>query len=117
MKENKLNLDVKFIDYVKLTLSLFLNAANNLCKFNKKQLVWDKTLSKISEDEAIKVCKLDKGNGVCIINASDYYQKLDVIVDDKFMFRKVLFVLTTKNISTCTKSLLSERCKQFKVLR
>ena len=62
-------------------------------------------MRKISEDEAIKVCKLDKGNGVCIINASDYYQKLDVIVDDKLMFRKVLFVLTTKKISTCTKSL------------
>ena len=48
-----------------------------------------KTLSDLRSDESIKVCSFDKGNGVVILNSSDYYKKLDAIISDKSKFEVI----------------------------
>ena len=45
-----------------------------------------RTLKKLAKDNSIKVCKFDKGVGVCIMNSDDYYTKLDTIVSDDTKF-------------------------------
>ena len=47
------------------------------------------------------MCRLDKGNGVCIINTKDYVQKLDSIVYDKSKFEEVNYDPYKKCLSNC----------------
>ena len=99
-KETDILPGVKFRDDVKMATTLFFNSANNLCR-SRKHRVQHNILRKLSDDKTIKLCRLDKGNGVCIMDTSDYYKKLDIIVDDKSKFKEVPFDLTTGKISTC----------------
>ena len=47
------------------------------------------TLKKMSQDSSIKVCKLDKGNGLAIFDSTDYDAKLHKILQDKSKFVEV----------------------------
>jgi len=44
-------------------------------------------LKKLSKDDSIIVCKPDKGNGVVILNKSDYNDKMLHILNDKSKFQ------------------------------
>ena len=47
------------------------------------------TLKKMSQDSSIKVCKFDKGNGLAILDSTDYDAKLHKIIQDKSKFVEV----------------------------
>ena len=66
----------------------FTNAARNICdsKRNKRKHF---VLKRLAADKSIRVCKFDKGTGICILNTSDYINKLDCIVNDTSKFQKV----------------------------
>ena len=63
----------------------------------KKHIALHRTLARLARDETIHVCALDKGTGVCILIADDYYKKLDSIVDDTFKFEKMKIYQEVKN--------------------
>ena len=60
-----------------------------------------KTLSNLSKNSLIKVCKMDKGNGVVIIDKLDYFNKLDKIILDKTRFEEINYNLNTKSTNNC----------------
>ena len=66
----------------------FYNESKTLFK-SKKHRAFHNTLRKLSRDDSIKVCSMDKGNGVVILNSDDYFSKLDVIVNDTSKFKKL----------------------------
>ena len=47
------------------------------------------TLSSLSHNPKIKMCKFDKGKGVAVLNSEDYFAKLDVIVKDTSKFVEI----------------------------
>ena len=51
--------------------------------------MYHRTLQNLSRDKSIKVCSFDKGNGLVILNSSDYYEKLDAIVNDATKFTTI----------------------------
>ena len=95
--------DLKFRDDVKLATGMFFNAAKNLCK-SRQNIRLHKTLHKLSKDGKIKVCRLDKGNGVCLMNSDDYFTKLDSIVSDETKFQEVKYDLTKETLSNCAQA-------------
>ena len=44
------------------------------------------TLRNLSKDKSIIICKPDKGQGVVILNRSDYITKMNTILDDPTKF-------------------------------
>ena len=45
-----------------------------------------RTLRSLRKNNAIKICKFDKGNGTIVLNSSEYFEKLDEIINtDKFI--------------------------------
>ena len=75
-------------DEVRHSTHSFLKSANNVCetRINRK---FHETLKSLKKDPTIKVCSFDKGNGTVIVNASEYFDKLDKIVFDKSKFQEV----------------------------
>ncbi len=59
-----------------------------MCQQKVNQRTHD-VLRDLANDESIKICKYDKGNGVVILNTTDYFKKLDEIVLDKEKFSEV----------------------------
>ena len=59
--------------------------ATNLCNsFSNKQI--HKTLRRLRSNSGIRICKYDKGRGTVILNADDYFKKLDsIILTNKFV--------------------------------
>ena len=78
----------------------FINDAQNKCESRQNQLM-HKTLSNLSKNSLIKVCKMDKGNGVVIIDKLDYFNKLDKIILDKTRFEEINYNLNTKSTNNC----------------
>ena len=62
--------------------------AEHQCASKRNQFL-HRTLQSLSNNTDIKVCKLDKGRGVAILNSDDYYAKLDNILADKSKFIKI----------------------------
>ena len=46
-------------------------------------------MKSLKDDNSIKICSFDKGNGIVIVNSNEYYAKLDEIVYDKSKFEEV----------------------------
>ena len=67
------------IEAIKHSTLKFLNAAKQLCR-KKTNVELHKILLDLKNDNSIKLCKFDKGNGVLIINDYDYYAKLDDLI-------------------------------------
>ena len=66
----------------------FINYGKDFCgKYQNKET--HKTLNRLKRDDSIRVCKFDKGNGVVILDAVDYYEKLDQIVFDDTKFKEI----------------------------
>ena len=91
---SKVQTDSSFRDDVKIITSSFLNKAKQVCLSRINQFL-HKTLSRLRNDKRIKICTLDKGNGMCILNTDDYYQKLDTIVLNEDKFKKLPVDLNT----------------------
>ena len=81
-----LNLDFK--EKLKSILKSYVSQANSICS-NKQNQSFHKTLQALSMNKEIKVCKYDKGNGVVVLNCTDYFDKLDTIILDKDKFEEI----------------------------
>ncbi len=79
----------------------FVHEAESLCK-SKKNRNLHRTLRQLSKNDAVKVCKMDKGVGVVILNNSDYYDKLDCIINDSSRFTMLNYNINTESIKDCT---------------
>ena len=87
-KNPNIHIDDQFQDQTKFYLKRFLTESNRLCSTNQNQSLHS-TLRKLRQNENIKICQYDKGNGVVVLNSEDYYSKLDHIIDDPTKFIKV----------------------------
>ena len=95
--------DLKFRDDVKLAIGIFSNAARNLCR-SRSNVRLHKTLNRLSKDDKIRICRLDKGNGVCLMNSIDYFKKLNKIVLDDTKFQEVQFDFTKESLANCARA-------------
>ena len=75
-------------DKIKHATMSFLNSAKNVCG-NKVNQKFHKTLLDLKKDTSIRICSYDKGNGIVIVNTTDYHQKLDQIIFDKSKFKEI----------------------------
>ena len=106
-----LQTDGAFRDDVKICLNAFANQCKQLCSGRANQAL-HKTLSQLSKNVKIKICKFDKGTGVTILDTDDYYSKLDNIVGDRTKFEEVPF-----NLEDTPPWLIKERSIQYYLRR
>ena len=66
----------------------FTNDAERACSERTNQSL-HRTLQSLAKNTDIKVCKFDKGNGLGILEAEDYFLKLDKIIKDGSKFIEV----------------------------
>ena len=90
--ELKRNIDVslnqKIKDDFKFLIKRFTDDANRACSSWVNQVL-HRNLFRLAQDPSIKICKFDKGNGVAIFSAKDYYNKLDKVILDKSKFEEI----------------------------
>ena len=56
---------------------------------SKRNVALHRTLIRLSRNKDICICPYDKGNGLVVLPRSDYYEKLDVILEDTTKFTKI----------------------------
>ena len=67
-----------------LKLSYTNAAQSETTRFSNKAL--HRILRNLRNNDNIKICKFDKGNGIVILNSTDYFRKLDdIVLTDKFI--------------------------------
>ena len=81
-----LNQEIK--DDIKFLIKKFTDDANRACSSRVNQAL-HRNLVRLAQDPSIKICKFDKGNGVAIFSAKDYYDKLDKVILDKSKFEEI----------------------------
>ena len=86
-KNPNIHTNDEFQGQTKCYLKRFLTESNRLYSTNQNQSL-QSTLRKLRQNEKIKICQYDKGNGVVVLNSEDYYSKLDHIIDDPTKFIK-----------------------------
>ena len=64
------------------------NSCKNLFSCRKNAAL-HRTLKSLAKNDKICICSFDKGVGVVVMNSTDYYSKLDEIVNDPSKFEKV----------------------------
>ena len=72
-------------DKVKHAVTSFVSRCKSVCNTTANRKL-HKVLSDLRADESIRVCSYDKGNGILIMNASEYNDKLDLIIGDTTKF-------------------------------
>ena len=81
-------LNNSFLEDLRHSTVSFINSAKSVCGSN-----WNKrfhsTIDKLRKNTDIKICSFDKGNGIVIVNTSEYYEKLDCIVSDTSKFAEI----------------------------
>ena len=65
-----------------------MNRSKQVCATRNNQAI-HRSLLNLSKDSNIKVCKLDKGRRVAILNLVDYFFKLDSIIYDSTTFIEI----------------------------
>ena len=83
------SIDSSFRDQVKVAFYAFMSSCKSVCS-SRVNRQFHKSLSSLSNDDTIKVCKFDKGTGVCVLNSCDYFAKLDIIINDHSKFEKIV---------------------------
>ena len=81
-----LNQEIK--DDFKFLIKKFTDDANRSCSSRVNQAL-HRILVRLAQVPSIKICKFDKGNGVAIFSAKDYYDKLDKVILDKSKFEEL----------------------------
>ena len=72
----------------KFLVKRFTNDAERACSERANQFL-HRTLRSLARNADIKLCKFDKGNGLAILEAKDYFLKLDKIIEDRSKFVEV----------------------------
>ena len=75
-------------DEIKFLVKQFVDACNRICSKRTNRSLHN-TSNKLSQDTAIKICRYDKGNGLAILDASDYNTKSNSIISDKTKFLEI----------------------------
>ena len=75
-------------DKIKNATLSFVSRCKTICNRSENRKL-HKVLSDLQADKSIRVCSFDKGNGIVILNATDYTAKLDQIIGDTDKFRMV----------------------------
>ena len=83
-----LNYDTK--EEIKSEVQSFLKNSRRICSAKSNQS-FHRTIKKLADDDAIAVCKFDKGNGVVIMDRSDYEKKCYDVLSDSSKFEKLDF--------------------------
>ena len=82
------SIDDETKDEIKYIFRKFIINAKQQCDKRHNKFI-HRTLSSLSHNPKIKMCKFDKGKGVAVLNSEDYYAKLDVIVKDTSKFVEI----------------------------
>ena len=97
IKEKKvLNYDT--LDSLRNKTVKFISESIKVCSSNKNKAI-HKSLLGISRNKSIKCLRMDKSNGVVILNTEDYIEKMDVIIQDKSKFKELEFDLNSKSFN------------------
>ena len=96
------SVDEETKDEIKFLVKQFVYAGNRICS-KRTNCSLHNTLNKLSQDPAIKICRYDKGNGLAILDASDYNTKLNSIINDKTKFLKIEYDSNKMQHPTTTK--------------
>ena len=85
----KRNTDVSYdFKFLIKKFTKFTDDANLACSSRVNQAL-HRNLVRLAQDPSIKICKFDKGNGVAIFSAKDYYDKVDKVTLDKSKFEEI----------------------------
>ena len=87
--DNNVILTPDFKEKLKSMVKSYVSEANGLCSVKQNQFL-HRTLHALSLNKNIKVCKFDKGNGVVVLNCTDYFDKLDTIILDTSKFEEII---------------------------
>jgi type II secretory pathway component GspD/PulD (secretin) len=74
-----------------------INSEKIINKDKQKIMEIDKILKNLSNDKSINLIRPDKGNGIVIMDASDYNNKIDDILKDNNTFKLLQSDLTLAN--------------------
>ena len=96
------SVDEETKDEIKFLVKQFVDAGNRICSKRTNRSLHN-TLIKLSQDPAIKICRYDKGNGLAILDASDYNTKLNSIISDKKKFLEIEYDSNKMQHPTITK--------------
>ena len=99
VKNNSNGVKLELRDQIKAATWKFLHDAKELCR-KQRNVFMHRTLQNLANDKSIKVCRFDKGNGVAILDAAAYNEKLLSIVNDKSKFSLVNFDINNQNMSS-----------------
>ena len=94
------DVDQKFKNELNLATSAFLRASpSRFCsRYDQTQR---NCLSKLSQNQKIKIFQFDEGNGVSQLNSEYYLKKLDSIVYDPTKFKEINFNLDSNALEDC----------------
>ena len=98
--KNKLDLLYDDKTAIREATDKFIHEADNICNSKRNRFLHN-TLGRLSRRTDIKVCKMDKGVGVVIMNSDDYYTKLDSVVSDNSRFERLQYNINADTISEC----------------
>ena len=99
-KENNIQLTYDSKAIIRETTDRFIHEAERVCNTKRNKFL-HRTLRQLSNNDDIKICKMDKGVGVVILDTPEYYQKLDAIINDDDRFELLDYNINTTNIKEC----------------
>ena len=95
--ENK-TLSYDVIEQIRTNTTKFISESKKVCSTRKNKAL-HRTLKNLSQNERIKCLKMDKRNGIVLLNTTEYIKKMSVILDDTNKFKKLDFNLNGNNHS------------------
>ena len=99
-RNSKVSLSFDSKNNIREATDRFIHEAASACNTRRNKYL-HRTLYNISKNTNIKICKMDKGIGVVIVDTEDYYKKLNVIVEDKSRFVKLDYNPDTDKLKDC----------------
>ena len=99
-RDNNIQLTYDSKALIRETTDRFIHEAERVCN-TKRNRALHRTLRQLANNGDIKICKMDKGVGVVILDTLDYYQKLDLIIKDDDRFELLDYNINTTNIHEC----------------
>ena len=99
--KNNISLSFDSKNTIREATDRFAHDAESLCNTKKNKSLHN-TLRKLANNNQVKICKMDKSNGIVLMNSEDYYNKMDYIINDKSRFTHIEYNIKTNNIQDCS---------------
>ena len=99
-KKNNINLSFDGKNNIREATDCFIFEAKKLCDSRRNQFI-HKTLLNLSKNKNLKICRMDKGVGVVLLDKNTYFDKMDSIIGDASRFSKIDYNINTKSIAIC----------------